>query len=219
MLTLVFVALPLLAACSSEPVDADVTVPDPLGLDGQEVTLNAGPGSAEATELDASALPYFTGFFSTNFGDQAAPEEAVSASIRIGISEVVLTPEQGETPLFPSEITLAQFVFQDNLRVNDGPDPEFNQVGVPVDLDGLGWRFDQGDCAPGAPCSFSAVGDNGATATLEGESLTDWLDLIGGGFEQNYAEASVFVEFEEELEAASVTLTLSAPEAEVTTAD
>src|SRR6056297_4264292 len=94
MLTLVFVALPLLAACSSEPVDADVTVPDPLGIDGHEVTLNAGPGSAEATELDASALPYFTGFFSTNFGDQAAPEEAVSASIRIGISEVVLTPEQ-----------------------------------------------------------------------------------------------------------------------------
>jgi hypothetical protein len=220
MALLALLALPVLTACSSEPVDADVTVPDPLGIDGQEVTLAAeNPGAAEAAELDVSTLPYFTGFFSATFGNEDAPEEAVSASIRIGISEVVLTPEQGERPLFPSEITLAQLVFQDDLRINDGPDPTFNQIGVPVDLDGLGWRFDQGDCAPGAPCSFSAVGDNGANVTLEGESLTDWLDLIGAGFEQNYAEASVFAEFEEELEAASVTLTLSAPEAEVTTAD
>jgi hypothetical protein len=212
LLAMVLLALPVLAACSSGAAEPDATVDDPLGIDGDEVTLEASdPGAAEVAGLDPAVPPYFTGSASGSFPDQPVPEGATRAEIEIGVSQVVLTPPVDAEQLPPTRITIDRLVF-DDLVLNDG----VTGYGIAISLSNLDWRFDRGECLTAQPCAYDAV-DEPVTITLENADLAGWQDVLDGGLPSNTYSASVFLEFEEELSAESATLTLSAPKADVFT--
>jgi hypothetical protein len=215
LLILVLLTLPVLAACSSSTVP-DATVDDPLGIDGADVELAPNDEAA----LVAAAEPRFTGSLSTRTiaGPVSIPDTATSATFDVGISQIVLEPPEDEGFEHPSNVRVQALGL--SLTLNDGVNGSFETVGINASINQQTWRFQaSGDCPSDTSCTYEPSGDASFEVTLAGDALDRWRTVLTGGLETDTISGSAFLEFTTSLDAVSATVTLSAPEAEITTGD
>lgn len=216
LLTAVLVALPILAACSSDALP-DATVTDPLGIDGAVVVLMP---PEEPAALVAAAAPQFTGSLAqrTIVGPVSIPDDATSATFDAGISQIVLEPPQDEGFEHPTTVRVQALGL--SLTLNDGANGSFETVGIDASINQQSWRFDAtGDCPSDASCTYEPTGDASFEVTLASDALDRWRTVLTDGLADDTISGSAFVEFTTSLDAVSATVTLSAPEAEISTSD
>lgn len=215
LLTAYLVALPILAACSSDTVP-EVSVDDPLGIDGADVVLTP----EEPAAFVAAAAPQFTGSLSTQTiaGPVTIPETATSATFDVGLSQIVLEPPQDEGFEHPSNVRVQALGL--GLTLNDGVSGTFETVDIDASINQQNWRFQaSGDCPPDTSCTYEPTRDASFAVTLAGDALDRWRAVLTGGLDPDTISGSAFLEFTTSLDAISATVTLSAPEAEISTSD